>query len=204
MAAIPFPLISHQDYCGYADTRRLLRINEQESIITHFIDFMLNEQLQLIARVIHRQVDLKMMPQVEVAEDKIYYLADRTQVDYDSGLPAAALPFPKLPDRDKIISSLRDKNVVVVDIKIDHRFYERLADRKTLNPTGNKTYILMAPAPQVPLTSLHFTPSASLTHEATPPDSPTLRLRYEPSLEADLEVIQKPAAPTAYQELSDL
>lgn len=208
MAVIPFPVISHQDYCSYPSMRRLLRINEKKSDITHSIDFVLNEQLQLIAKVQHwQEVNSKEMPLVEVAEDKIYYVADRTQVDYDSGLPPTALPFPQLPNRDQIISSLRDKNVIVVDIKIDHLFYERLADRKTLNPNSNKTYILMAPAPQEPLSSLHFSPSASLTQDATPPesDSPTLRLRYElSSLEADLETIQKPAAPTAYQELSDL
>lgn len=195
-------LVSHQDYCNYPGMRRLVRINEKESDITHFIEFVTNEQFQLIARVRHRQVDGKMMPQVEVAEDKIYYLAHHIQMDYDLGLPPAALPFPQLPNRDQIIGALTQRNVVVVHISIDHPFYQRLAEHKI--PKHNKTYILIAPAPQVPLPSLHFTPSASSTHEPTPPDtpgSPALKLYYEPSLELDPEVLPKP---TAYQEIPDL
>jgi hypothetical protein len=215
MAAIGSHLISHQDYCNFPAMRRLVRIDEKEADITHFIDFVINEQFQLIARVVHRQVDLKRMPQVEVAEDKIYYIADRPQVDDDSGLPANALPFPQLPNRDKIIADLNYRKVVVIDIKIDHRFYQKLADHKTANPSNNETYILMAPEHQAPVPSLHFSPSASLAREATPPESqipysPPLNLYYEPSLEPDLEAAPKPAGekakitPTAYQEIPEL
>jgi len=215
MAAITsYQVISHQDYSSHPHLRRIIRINEKETSITHFIDFVLDEQNRLIANVVHRQIDLKKMPQVEITEDKIYYLADRTQLVYESGLPPAALPFPRLPDRDKMVSTLIERSVEVVDILIDHSFYERLALHKTPDPITNRTYILMAPAPQGPPPSLHFSPSPSSTQQATPPelktpDSPAFKLYLEPSLEAAVEVAPAPAGsvdkpPTAYQELSDI
>lgn len=206
-------LISHQDYSTIPSLRRLIKINEKADWITHYIDFVLISEQKLRANVVHIQAtDRKKMPQVEISEEKIYYLADRTKVEYESGLTPGSLPFYQAPNRETFFSHLQQRKIEVVDIQIDHPFYERLAQGRNPNPVNNKTYILMAPASEELAPSLHFSPSASLPLEASPPSSidpapksSSFRLLLEPSLEASPEPAP-PASegdkstPTVYQQ----
>jgi hypothetical protein len=203
-------LISHQDYSTIPSLRRLVRIDENSKWITHYIDFVLTPEQKLRANVVHIQAsNFQKMPQVEISEDKIFYLADRTKVEFESGLAPGSLPFYQAQNREIFFSNLHHRRIEVIDIQIDHPFYERIAQGKNPNPVNNKTYILMAPAPEGPAPSLHFSLSASLPPEATPsaslePKSP-LKLLLESSLEASPDPTPpvgegKIVSPTAYQE----
>lgn len=206
-------LISHQDYSTIPSLQRLVRINEKSDWITHFIDFVLTNEKKLMANVVHIQAsDRKRMPQVQVLEDKIYYLADRSKVVYERGLTPGSLPFYQAPNRETFFSNLQNRRIEVIDILIDHPFYERIAQGKNPNPVNNKTYILMALASEEPVPSLHFNPSASLPLEASPPasidpapKSPPFRLLLEPSLEPSPEPApsgseENKSTPTVYQQ----
>lgn len=197
-------LISHQAYSEHRE--RLIGIEEDSADITHFVNFHLNDNLELIARVQHRLENPKIPSDIIVKEDKIYCLSERVAMIHGSGVPRAAVPLPETLQRWDIISKISHRTIVIFDIVIDQKYYEKLNNfSKSLDPSlVNKTYILMAPAPiekawRIPLNIQDLLSESFSSDDSqqsrkeevldevskTPPPSP-LKLHLSPTPEADL------------------
>ena len=195
-------LISHQPYS--TRRRRMIEIEEDSALITHYINFYLNEHQMLVAKVQHCFENPKIPSILFVKEDKIYYLSDKTSIVHGSGIPRAATCLSESLQRWEIISKISHRSIVIFDIVIDQKYYEKLNNSsKSLNPSlVNKTYILMAPtivqARRIPLKIQDLLTESFSSDDSqqsrkeevldevskTPPPSP-LKLHLSPTPEAD-------------------
>lgn len=197
-------MISHQAYSDLYNRRQLIGIEEDSEAITHFVNFELNDHLVLIARVKLCLENPKIPSILNVNEDKIYYLHDRASIIHGSGVPYAATPLLETLQRAEIISKISLRKVVIVDIVIDVKYYEKLYNcSKSLDRSlVNKTYILMAPEPvhqprTIPLKVRDPSPESSSSEDSqqsrkekaldeAPPPSYAIELNLSPTPEPDL------------------
>jgi uncharacterized protein YkvS len=190
MAAVSRQLISHQDFSAYPERRRCIPIDGNASDITHFIEFKCADRGSVCAYVRHKKYTGEFYDPVEIPEEKIYYISDRSAIVYDSGKPPAVVALNQNSHRGEIIQKLYDRSVVVADISVDHTFYKDLALKKktAVSYQFNKSYIILAP--EIPAPVL--------------PQNPPPRPKSPLSLQLSSPSPSPPRqTPTLYQEILD-
>ena len=123
-------LISRQDFC--ADSHRCVSYADDSSLLTHSIDFMVDEVGKLFAKTTEKMSNGKWTDSILIEEKDILFVADKKSINYEQGVPSTAEPMSKALTPETIIKQLGNRTLLVSHVK--------------LNGLPVRSYILLSPA----------------------------------------------------------